>query len=308
MTMGKLESDYHFFLYAPGEKTGLMKLMDGANTALVPPKFVPEDAASAMTMAFDVQEIWAEAKRTIARVDEEMIQTLEMQLAGMKEQTGLDIEADLIGSFGKSMTFYQFTPEPSEEDEEPGPGGMGPMGMMGGRFVMALEVANAEKLNGALDTLLNMAPKPLETEEYLGVTINSMNVMFAEIHFATAAGHLVIASSIDDLRAVIQTQGKEIKGLAGTEDFARGLTGLPESRSMVSFSDPRRSVGMISDMMNQMGPMIMMGNPEVAEWIDFSLFPPAEVLEKYMDVGGMVMVTEEDGVSLIGISRMRMPE
>jgi hypothetical protein len=58
-------------------------------------------------------------------------------------------------------------------------------------------------------------------------------------------------------------------------------------------------------MLQQMAPMLIMQNPDMANWIDLTLLPDAEVLAKYMDLGGGVMVNEEDGVSFTSISRMK---
>jgi hypothetical protein len=304
MTLGGESMTQQFFIYSPGEKSGVMRLMAGKNSALVPPKFVPADVASAMTMAFDVQEIWAEARRVMDKIKPGMTKEMDEGLASVKEQLGVDIQADIIGSLGGTMTYYQIAPEEMPEEADP----MAGIGQMN-RIVFALELANAAKLEEALDTLLQVAPMPVETQEYMGVTLRTVNAGFFEMGFGIVAGHLVLATNVEDLRAVVQTQGKEGAGLAGSEDFRRAMTSLPEARSMVSYSDPRRAMAMMSQMLQgPIGQMMMGGNPEMAEWFDFSLFPEAEVFTKYMDVGGAVMRTEEEGILIQGISRMKSPK
>jgi hypothetical protein len=56
MSIGTEETSTSMFVYAPGEKTGVLKLLGAQNTALVPPSFVPADVASGLTMALDFQE------------------------------------------------------------------------------------------------------------------------------------------------------------------------------------------------------------------------------------------------------------
>jgi hypothetical protein len=304
MTMGETSSTTQMFLYAPEGMNGVMKLLAGPNSALLPPKWVPTDVASAFTMSLDFQGIWAEALKVMDKIEPGTAQMVEMQLAGLKEQAGVDIQGDVIGSLGSSVTMFQLVPE-VDEDAPAGPMGMASMN----RMVLGIELANTEKFGQALNTLLMMAPLPLETEEYMGVSMRVLDMGMMKMAFAVTAGHLVLATNVDDLKGVIQTQGKEVTtSLVDSDAFKRAMAGLPESRSMVSYSDPRQAMKMLGQMMQSMGPMLLMSNPEIAEWIDMSLFPDGEVLAKYTDVGGAVMRAEEDGVTILGISRMKMPK
>lgn len=142
----------------------------------------------------------------------------------------------------------------------------------------------------------------------MGVTMRVLSAGPQEMGIALVSGHLVIATNVEDLQAVIQTQGKEVKGLADTEEFARALANLPRARSMVSYSDPRRAMAGLTQMMPMVGQVLEMQAPEVSEWVDFTLFPEADIITKYMDVSGGVMLTEEDGISMVSISRMKSPK
>jgi hypothetical protein len=189
---------------------------------------------------------------------------------------------------------------------------MGPLAglSMMGRIVLALEVSDAEKLNNAIETLLQMTGGmlPIEAREYMGTTMRVISMGPQEMGLALTAGHLVFATNLEDLQAVIQTQGKDVKGLADTEDFARAMAGLPRARSLVSYSDPRKAMQGMTSMIKQMAPLLEMQMPEMSEWIDLSLFPESEVFTKYMDVSGGVMLTLEDGISMVSVSRMKMPK
>ena len=67
----------------------------------------------------------------------------------MKEQIGIDIQADFIGSLGKSVTMYQFEPKPADPDA--------PFPMPQQRVVFAMEVTNAEKMQQVMDIMTMMA-------------------------------------------------------------------------------------------------------------------------------------------------------
>ena len=306
MTMEGLGTTSRYFISTPEGPKGVMKLIAGQNSGLVPPKFVPTDVASAITLAFDIQGLWQEARRVMDEIKPGTTEMVDQQLETLKEQHGLDLQADLIGSMGGKMTFYQYSPDP---DAEPGMGPLAGLSMMG-RIVIALEITNAEKLNTAIETLLQMTGGvlPIEAREYMGVTMRVISMGPQEMGVGLTAGHLVFATNVEDLQAVIQTQGKDVKGLADTEEFARAVAGLPRARSMVSYSDPRRAMTGITSMVKQMAPLLEMQMPEMSEWIDLSLFPEAEIITKYMDVSGGVMLTEEDGISMVSVSRMKLPK
>ncbi len=133
------------FLESPAPRTGIMKFLDGENSGLQPPSFVPQDVTTAMTLAIDFQEIWKEARRIMDEIQPGMTEQMDDQFAQIKEQAGLDIEQDLIESLGKSITLYQFEPIPADPDAA--------YPIPTQRTVLAVEVSNAEKVKEALGIL-----------------------------------------------------------------------------------------------------------------------------------------------------------
>lgn len=290
--------DQKVYIHSPEPRTGIMKFFDSENSALMPPRFVPPDVASVYTMSIDFQGLWAEARRIMDEIKPGMTEEMDQQFAQMKEQMGIDIQADLIGSLGKSMTVYQFEPKPADPDA--------PFPMPQQRAVIAIEVSNAEKMQATVDALLNMAAMfgmMPETEEYLGVKIKSINAGMVEVGIGVVADHLVIATVKDDLKQLIASLGKEdVKTLVDSEDFRAAMAGLPRMRNMVTYSDSRRAIDSVAEQMK----LAAMMEPEISEWLDMSLLP-TDLLKKYFGVAGGVMVREEEGIYMISRSRMQMP-
>ena len=284
------------FLDAPGEKRGLMRLLAAKNTALVPPKFVPPDAGSVMTMSFDFADLWAETRRVVERIDAAALKEMDAGIEGLKEQMGVDLVKDVIGSLGKEVTLYQLIKETTE-------GAMGPTAAFVPKIIVALAVNDPEALNGALGTLLENFPFiTLAEEEYLGVKMRVMRDGPASPALATVAGHLVIAAHVEDLQAVIRATGKDVKGLVDTEAFARAMGRLPAERMMVTFSNPKLMHQAITDFL----PNIPAAN--LADWVDLSLFPSWETFDKYFDVSSGVMMATDRGVLSVSRSDMKTPK
>jgi len=291
--------DQKFYLLSPKPRTGIMKLFDGENSALMPPRFVPPDVSSAATMALDMQGLWKETRRIMDEIQPGLTETMDEQLAMLKEQMGIDIQADLIGSLGKSLTVYQFEPKPADPDA--------PFPMPQQRVVIALEVTNGAKIQQVLDIAMQMLAgltgMPAAGEEYMGVKITALDMGMQKAAMAVAADHLIISLQMDDLKDLIRSLGKEdVKCLVDSEDFRTAMEGLARMRSMVSWADPRRSVDTMAAQIQTIGMFV----PDINEWLDVSLFP-AETMKKYLDVGGGVMVNEEDGVFILSRSRMKRP-
>jgi len=75
-----------FFLPVAGKKEGLLKLFDGQNSALAPPRFIPPDADSAAVMSLDLNAFREEIRRLMDRVDPGTTEGVDAFLEGIKEQ------------------------------------------------------------------------------------------------------------------------------------------------------------------------------------------------------------------------------
>lgn len=292
------------FFRMPGARTGLLRLFSAENGPVMPPRFVSPDSTTAMTMRLDLHGFWQEVRKIADSIEPGTSEQLDAGLAGLKEQLGVDIEKDLIGSLGDTMTFYTM-------EGKPIPGIEAPVPVKTTRMVFALDVANVEKLTMALNTLLAKGKQSgmfaFEDQEYLGVPIHVMDMGMMSpggmgMGFGIVGDQLVFATDADDLKAVIRVQGQEDAAtLVSSDAFSRAMTGLPRLRTMVTFTDLKKTMEEMSGSLQILGMML----PGLSG-VDFSKFP-TQTLMKYFDVSGGVMVNEDDGLSSVSVSRMKVP-
>lgn len=281
------------FLGVKGEKTGILKIADGKNSALLPPRYTPADALSAGAWALDLPALWEEVRKVADAIEEGSMGTADEWMKAFKEETGVDIAADLIATLGAELTYH--TRPPAE-------GAMGPAAMLG-RIALAFQVKDRERFEGALDKVIAAFAPDMAAQDYLGVKLRLIQTpVGVQPAMAVLPDRLVFAVEADDVKDVITRYGKEAKGFLDREDVAKAIAKLPPQRFAISVEDAPKS---LSTSMSTLGTtMRMFGGregAEVAEFVDFSLFPPAEVLAKYMGISAAAVVNEEDGVSFVSM-------
>jgi hypothetical protein len=282
------------FLPVKGAKTGFMKLLDAKNSALVPPRYVPAEALTAGAWTIDTAALWEEARRTMDRIEEGMSEQMDAQLAMFKEQMGVDIQGDIIASLGNGIAYHTLAPAPAKE----GDAAANPMGMS--RFVLSLEIKDRERFEGALEKLLTAYGLAPVTQEYLGVKVRKVPTMFGFIPtFAVLPDRVLFSMETDLVKDVITRYGKEAPGFVDREDMAKALATLPAGRFVVSAEDLPSSLAAASSALASMMSLVAMEEPEFAEAVDLTLFPPKEVLRKYVGMTVGCLVNEEDGLSYV---------
>jgi hypothetical protein len=300
------------FALSPPPHQGVMKLLDSENSALVPPRFVPANVQSAAVLTLDLQAVWKEARKCMDRIGPGMTAEMDKAFADLKTERGIDIQADLIGSLGKTLTFYQMAPSPraklerkpvdpgAEDAEDAMPDRAGPAMP---RVVFAIGLSNPAAFSRAIGKLLPDLGIGLTAQDYMGTAL-----WLPEeggplpIGAGVVGNHLVIAMSAEDLKHVVRTQGQaEAGSLATSPEFLRAMEGLPATRSGLSYTDPRRSMDQVAESMGVLGAM-----PFEMDWLNLSLLP-VDLIKSYLDVGGSAMVREADGFSFVSISRVHKP-
>ncbi len=283
------------FLGVKGPKTGLLKLFDGKNSALLPARHTPADALSAGAWALDVPVLYEEFRKILDAVEEGATAEMDEDFKRFKEETGVDVAADLIATLGTELTFHTGA-------ASGGPAGFGPAAMVG-RLTLGLQLKDRERFEGAFDKMLAAVAPDMATQDYLGVKLRTMPTPIGiQPAMAVLPDRLLFSMSADDLKDVIARYGKEAKGLLDREDITKALEKLPPQRFLVGVEDVSKSLS--AKMSTLAMTMRMFGGregAEAAEFIDFSLFPSADVLAKYLGISAGCLVNEEDGVSYLSM-------
>jgi len=293
MTLGVRRNglDGSLYLHTPGEKIGLLKLLDGPNADLAPPAFVPPDAINCTIWSVDLASLFDEVRRSFDRFQPGFSAMFDGWMDQVRQATGVDVRNDVVAALGSRLTLYTLPPEPG--GETPG-------------VVVALDVTDRRKLDEALTKFLAAAPpNAFEDRDYLGTPIRV--VKGAEVltpAFAVLPSMAVFATRVGDLQALLASQGKEVAALSASGAYARAIAGLPKSCSAVSFSDDAKSM--------------VAGNPlqkAIEEFLEEAMGlsaganetrpPDLSALAKHFDVSASAIVNEEEGVSYRWVVRMR---
>jgi len=288
--IGREGVEARMFLSSPGPKAGIMKFFSGANSALTLPAFVPEDIIQASTLILDIEGIWAEVYKVAEAMQPGSTQMMKMGVEQMKASTGIDFEADVIGSLGKEVTWYVRS-NPDAPGLDFGGGGAVPSLPMA---VVTVELTDKDKMEGVLNIAQMLSGGAMQVEEYIGWRIRTIQAGLPMTPaIALLPGRLAFAMNVEDLRDIIRRQGKEVKGANEMPGLARAMEYVPANRIMLSIAHEAKALhqSAIMNSLNMAG-----GENEV---VDMALFPSEEVLTKYLGVGVTSMTNEEDGVSYV---------
>jgi hypothetical protein len=281
------------FLAVKGPKEGILKLFDAKNSALMPPRYAPTDALTAGAWTLDLPALYEEARKVADKIQQGSSAQMDGLFEMVKQQTGVDVPADIIGSLGTEIAYHTRTPEEGA-----------PASPLGARVAMSIQLKDRERFEAAFEKLLGAAMPGLAAQDYLGVKLHVVPTPIGiSPAFAVLPDRLLFGLSADDVKDVIARYGKEAKGMLDREDVAKALASLPAQRFIVSVEDLPKSLSSASSSLA--GAMSLLPNSgdagEFAEAVDFSLFPSAEVLKKYIGMAVAAMVNEEDGVSYLAL-------
>jgi len=280
----------HAYVAVTGEKRGLLRLFAAKNSRLMPPKFAPPDADGAGAFSLDVADLWQEARTVMDKIMPGLTGMVDAWLAQMKQATGVDLAADILGSLGSELSYY--TKLPSGKDLETPPGI--PVSMLAAmpQMVVAMQVKDAERLDRAVTMLTGMAGPMLTPLEYLGSKMWIIQTG-SEITPAIALlpDRFLFGLRADDVKEVVSRYGKEdAKGLIDREDFARALENAPAERISIAVQDEAKSIRH-----NMLFSWLSLMQPGQAP-LDLGALPALEVLQQYLGLSTSYFVNEEDGI------------
>jgi hypothetical protein len=189
-------------IYVPGDKIGLLSLVDLATEPKAPPAIVPADAISygRMNLRFD---------KILGMIDE--------AIAGLPADQGEMIKPQLdlyrpamqaaFGAMGPEM--HMWSVEAPAED---------PMAS-GSMFAIAMK--NDKDSSRAVMDFINLLPLGLQSRDFNGMTI--MSDEFSPVAIGIGGGYMLIGSVKHVEQALRTVDAKGEAGLAADEQFKQGL-------------------------------------------------------------------------------------
>jgi hypothetical protein len=94
------------FVDAPAPRKGLLTLLDGAPLTDESLAVIPQSATVAGAGRFDLSKLVATIRTGITEFDPEAGQKVDQGLAMVRDQTGLDVERDILAPLGDEWTYY----------------------------------------------------------------------------------------------------------------------------------------------------------------------------------------------------------
>lgn len=276
------------FVLSPGERRGLLKLMQAETGSQLLPGAVPEDAASYFAISFSPAVIWEICIDALAVGPEEERQHILEQLAQLEEQLEFSFSKDFFPSMGHEMRMYKFYTLPLTDDSE--------------QITMTLSLKDEEKFHGCLGKLLDLLAQQqlvFHKEDYLGADIYTPDqrmVGTAEPPaLAIFNGQLIFSTKRSGVEKAVRLSAKGEGVLSSCESFKKMQSMVSGAKNMLYYEDSGAHIDYLKLRMEDAFKMMTKDAKfleDSEEWIDWGLFPSAEVFAKYfstLEIGSLTV-------------------
>lgn len=288
------------------ERRGLFRLMTFDAKDSAPPPFVPQDAVSFVRYRIDMLKSWRTLEAMITEISPQIggMLRMSMEAVGKDKDASFDFRRNFVQNLGDDLVSWRKTPRENTVDA-----------MTQQPEMVLLGSPNAEQLAGAFKTLLGMIPPdvaPMEEREFLGRQVWSIKIPLGlptegtepppsqTIAFSSNAGYVSIATDTALLEEFLRSSEGGSASLIdkpGLRFASEKVGGL--NTGLYGYSDDKATMRFLyqfvtSEEGGQTGGMtglnqfmaaagITGGEEEFKEWIDLSLLPPFDEIEKYFD-------------------------
>jgi hypothetical protein len=285
------------------DRRGLFRILSFAAKESAPPTFVPADALSFSRTRIDLQKAWNTLEAMVLDIAPQLGGMLKLSIdaIGKDKDPGFDFRRQFVANLGDDIIGWQSAPPSGAAAVTP-------------PELVLISSPKPDELAGALKLLMGMVPPDvatLEETEVAGKTVRSMSMPMGlplpdqpappmqTIAFAGANGYLAVATDLELLKQFLQSADAGSGNLLakpGLRAAAEKVGGL--GTGMFGFSNDRESARSVWNALTTPGGAA--SNPNalllqqflsaskmageeggLAEWIDLSLLPPFEKVEKY---------------------------
>ena len=300
------------YIYAPGERKGLLLAIPEkiADASLL--KFVPADAMSFELGKFSWEVLWREIKVVLkAGLPEEIHRDFEETLAAWEEEVGIDLETDLLHPLSQDYIFY------AKESEA---AGLLLVSQAMADQVLIMPLEDSARFRLAYDKLIAFL-KEKSKEWSFGQGSHGgpfggqgLNIVFNEaehgkyrIDYVTFEGlpfpfqpaatvtedFLVVTLSPASARSALSRLEAPGPNIGENEDFLMVLRHLPGKKIVLSYEDTARTWKKLYETMQ--ASIFIFAGMSNETFIDPSLLPPTEDIFQHFFGTGSSTVRVEDG-------------
>lgn len=228
------------------ENRGLVKLLTFQEGECPRPAFLHDGLLQAWCGRFSLGECWDGVEEILAGMSPGVAMALQMQLAQVKTQSGVDLRKQLLGSLGTEIVVAKSLSAPAKPGDEPT--------LSRTDDLVALSVRNRKDLEAGLEAVKAMADdggELFEKREFLGSTIYTLKTPQTDedgreqaVSYAVTDRYLLLGTgSAAPVEAALRNLAKPGRSVWDRPEVAEALKALPAGASALGANDLSAAVG-----------------------------------------------------------------
>ena len=305
-------SAMNFHITAPeAGRTGLLKILALPAKDASVPAFVPADAVKFSRIRLDGKQTWAELQKMLTAVSPQVLAGVNSAIdmangfAKMKDP-GFDLRTALFGNLGDDIISYQ---KPFAGDSL--------AALSNPPMLYLVSVSNPDAVITGLKTIAGLAtPQDATTEprDFLGRKIYAVKLAPAPVALgapatprslylaASSSGYLALSTDtalVEEYLRRVDGSGKPLAENTALQAAAQHVGGA--GGGMFGFENQRATMSAAFKVFKRAtstDASLNMFPPAFREWLDFSLLPDYELVQKYFDISVFAGSANADGLSL----------
>jgi hypothetical protein len=313
MATGEFDSVGHFHIMLDDPRSGVLEALAFTSGDTTPEPWVPTDAASYMTVNFDVEKSYGAIAKVYNSIAGDMALQKEVQ-RNINDRLELDFEADILAGCAGRFTMMSWIEKPVKLDSQ--------------STIIGIKLKDAKKTKKVLEKLAEKYKDNLEktaygTTPYWKMKTAERQAVDAQVEgnevrvavrppqpsFAIIDDYLMFSDRPAGLERAIITAGDPSKSLSKDLEFKLIMNKIKrqpggDAPGMISFSRPEEGMKMLYELASGEQAKTFLANR--AERNDFfknvdqamkdNPLPPFAVLAKYLAPGGGLLTSDETGI------------
>ncbi|MDP6445063.1 MAG: hypothetical protein QF805_14795, partial [Pirellulaceae bacterium] len=245
----------HMHILLDSPRKGLLEMIAISNGDVTPEKWIPEDAASYMSVHWDFEKTYIEGSKILGVIredDDALKNEIQRQVSRVLD---VDFEADLLAQLDGRVTLFTWVQPPARVNSA--------------CTAIGVKLVDAKKFKPLFEQAIAKLAERRVEESYAGATyyripardrvrerINPDFMRLPEQCFAMVDDYLIYCDSKELMEKLILTGKNDVISLADTEDFKLVLSTIEEQvgdtskLGMVAFARPEESLRSLYEVAN----------------------------------------------------------
>ncbi|RUL84211.1 hypothetical protein [Tautonia sociabilis] len=312
---GDYDSVSRTFLYAPGQRNGILRLFQMPTISPTPEPWVPATVASYQTISWDLDAAYAALGDLVNMFLPGALENVERGLQGPGGET-IRFQQDLFGPLGDRISIisvYSGDGDALDIDAQDA--------------LLAIALEDEQAFQTTLNKIFAISGLTPEKRDFQGTTIFDIELpelpaapgapamqLDGEVSIAIAKGYLFATSEPTLLEQILRGGGST---LADDPQFLKVAAKYPAKVSTFTFNRPEEQARAVYNAFKsgQFQQALQAGAagageaaaqmPDLSDLIDIEKIPEFSVFAKYLTQGGSYSVMEDDGLT---VTQFAMPK